>query len=45
MTPMVDVVMVILIFFMASAAFLGAEWFLKAAIPSKRGAARTPQAQ
>ncbi len=30
MTPMVDVVMVILIFFMASTAFLGPEWFLKA---------------
>ena len=28
MTPMVDVVMVILIFFMASAAFMGDEWFL-----------------
>ena len=26
MTPMVDVVMVILIFFMASATFAGAEW-------------------
>ena len=33
MTPMVDVVMVILIFFMASAAFVGEEWFLFAAIP------------
>lgn len=33
MTPMVDVVMVILIFFMASAAMLGPEWFLKAALP------------
>lgn len=30
MTPMVDVVMVILIFFMASTAFLGPEWFLQA---------------
>lgn len=42
MTPMVDVVMVILIFFMASAAFFGSEWFLRAAIPpeqSGRGAA------
>lgn len=37
MTPMVDVVMVILIFFMASAAFLGSEWFLKAAIPFDAG--------
>ncbi|GJQ28753.1 MAG: hypothetical protein HBSAPP03_06370 [Phycisphaerae bacterium] len=33
MTPMVDVVMVILIFFMASAAILGPEWFLKSALP------------
>lgn len=30
MTPMVDVVMVILVFFMASTAFLGPEWFLRA---------------
>lgn len=37
MTPMVDVVMVILIFFMASAAFLGSEWFLRAAIPFDAG--------
>jgi biopolymer transport protein ExbD len=37
MTPMVDVVMVILIFFMASAAFLGSEWFLRAAIPFEAG--------
>lgn len=33
MTPMVDVVMVILIFFMASATFAGAEWFIRTAIP------------
>jgi biopolymer transport protein ExbD len=33
MTPMVDVVMVILIFFMASAAVLGPDWFLKSALP------------
>lgn len=33
MTPMVDVVMVILVFFMASAAILGPDWFLKAALP------------
>lgn len=33
MTPMVDVVMVILIFFMASTAFLGPEWFLKSSLP------------
>ena len=37
MTPMVDVVMVILIFFMASTAFLGPEWFLKTHLP-KAGA-------
>jgi len=37
MTPMVDVVMVILIFFMAFAAFLGNEWFLRAAIPAQAG--------
>src|SRR5690348_11081756 len=33
MTPMVDVVMVILIFFMASTSVLGPEWFLKTALP------------
>jgi len=33
MTPMVDVVMVILVFFMASAAILGPEWFLRSAVP------------
>lgn len=38
MTSMVDVVMVLLIFFMASAAFLGEEWFLSAAIPVEAGA-------
>jgi biopolymer transport protein ExbD len=37
MTPMVDVVMVILIFFMAFAAFMGNEWFLRAAIPTQNG--------
>ena len=37
MTPMVDIVMVILIFFMATAAFMGSEWFLKAAIPFEAG--------
>ncbi len=35
MTPMVDVVMVILIFFMASTAFLGPEWFLRTYLPTK----------
>lgn len=33
MTPMVDVVMVILVFFMASASVLGPEWFLRTALP------------
>lgn len=33
MTPMVDVVMVILVFFMASSAVLGPEWFIKSALP------------
>jgi len=33
MTPMVDVVMVILIFFMASAAIMGPEWFLRSTLP------------
>ena len=42
MTPMVDVVMVILIFFMASAAFMGNEWFLKAAIPFEAGRGTNP---
>ncbi len=37
MTPMVDVVMVILIFFMAFAAFMGNEWFLRGAIPFDAG--------
>ncbi|MFG0305256.1 MAG: ExbD/TolR family protein [Phycisphaerales bacterium JB040] len=32
LTPMVDVVMVILIFFMAAASFLGPEWFLRAGL-------------
>lgn len=33
MTPMVDVTLVILIFFMASATIAGPEWFLRAALP------------
>jgi biopolymer transport protein ExbD len=32
MTPMVDVVMVILVFFMVSAAFIGPEWLLKSTV-------------
>ncbi len=39
MTPMVDIVMVILIFFMASAAILGPEWFVATRLP-KAGAVR-----
>lgn len=39
MTPMVDVVMVILIFFMASAAMLGPEWFLNSRVAKPDGAA------
>jgi biopolymer transport protein ExbD len=42
MTPMVDVVMVILIFFMASATFVGSEWFLKTALP-RPGPASPPK--
>ncbi len=37
MTPMVDVVLVILVFFMASAAFLTPEWLLSVALPEKTG--------
>jgi biopolymer transport protein ExbD len=44
MTPMVDVVMVILIFFMASATFVGSEWFLKTALP-RPGPATPPETQ
>ncbi len=35
MTPMVDVVMVILIFFMAGTVLVGPEWFLKTALPTE----------
>ena len=41
MTPMVDVVMVILIFFMASAAILGPEWFLKTSLPVMAAGAKS----
>lgn len=45
MTPMVDVVLVILVFFMASAAFIGSDWFLRAAlVPDKSAAASAPRA-
>ncbi len=33
MTPMVDVTLVILIFFMASTAFVGPEWLLRTSLP------------
>lgn len=42
MTPMCDVVLVILIYFMASTSFAGAEWFLKAGIP-KEGKSESKQ--
>lgn len=35
MTPMVDVTLVILIFFMASATIAGPEWFLRAGLPDE----------
>lgn len=38
MTPMVDVVMVILVFFMVSAAFAGPEWFLRMLLPQSAAA-------
>ncbi len=40
MTPMVDVVMVILIFFMASTAILGPEWFLRSGLASHAASAQ-----
>jgi len=36
MTPMVDVVLVILIFFMAATTIAGQEWFLSADLPEQR---------
>lgn len=44
MTPMVDVVLVILIFFMASTAFLGPEWLLRASLLREGSAAAGPGA-
>ncbi|MDX2148115.1 MAG: biopolymer transporter ExbD [Planctomycetota bacterium] len=44
MTPMVDVVMVILVFFMASAAILGPEWFLNAGLV-RRSATAPPTSE
>lgn len=45
MTPMVDVVMVILIFFMASAAIIGPSWFLRTALPPEGAAGATAEDQ
>ncbi len=45
MTPMVDVVMVILIFFMASASVMGPEWFLRVALPRRPAAGASPHDQ
>ncbi|MFK7885043.1 MAG: ExbD/TolR family protein [Phycisphaerales bacterium] len=39
MTPMVDVTLVILIFFMASATIAGPEWFLRAGLPADQASA------
>lgn len=44
MTPMVDVVMVILVFFMVSAAFVGPEWFLRSMVPRPVAAPNPQQA-
>ena len=41
---MVDVVLVILIFFMASIVFVGPEWFLPAALPAQQAQDETAQA-
>jgi biopolymer transport protein ExbD len=45
MTPMVDVVMVILIFYMASTSFIGSEWFLRTAIPKESAPREQPREQ
>ena len=42
MTPMVDVVMVILIFFMASASIVGPQWLLTSALPNRKAAPPAP---
>ena len=43
MTPMVDVVMVILIFFMASASILGPTWLLRSTLPPNSAAVQPPK--
>lgn len=45
MTPMVDVVMVILIFFMASAAILGPEWFLRSTLAQPKSEAAVAEGE
>jgi biopolymer transport protein ExbD len=45
MTPMVDVVMVILVFFMASASILGPEWLVSSRVPKKGGVATATDVQ
>lgn len=45
MTPMVDVVMVILIFFMSSTAILGPEWFLRTSLPKVETSAAASERQ
>lgn len=40
MTPMVDIVLVILIFFMSATAVVGPEWFLRAGLARTGGAGR-----
>jgi biopolymer transport protein ExbD len=48
LTPMVDVVMVILVFFMAATTFAGSEWFLRSTVarpaPAAQPAAEPPSA-
>ncbi|MCA9300858.1 MAG: biopolymer transporter ExbD [Phycisphaerales bacterium] len=44
MTPMVDVTLVILIFFMVSTAVLAPEWFLRASIPQRAGTSGATEA-
>lgn len=39
MTPMVDIVMVILVFFMATASVMGPEWLLRSALASSKARA------
>lgn len=43
MTPMVDVTLVILIFFMASTAFMGPEWLLRTGVPRETTGSTTAE--